>query len=194
VLELGGAGSDRDSDVLRIGRQPPEWEDDTATAAAAEAIGVRFHGRPPLGTSYRDLMAFYRRSRFVVAFSNLVAPAPHTHPTKAYFTGRWTDALANGASVAGIHPIEDKGVADLMWEGALLPLGRIDLVENLADIARAAQAWTPEVARHNHLMALRRLDWRWRLRDVAAWLGLAAPALEREIDRLAGRIERLDRG
>jgi hypothetical protein len=193
VLGLGGAGSDRDIDVLRIGRQPPEWDDDAATAAAAEAMGVRFHGRPPMDASYRDLMAFYRRSRFVIAFSNLAAPAPHTHPTKSYFTGRWTDALANGASVAGIHPVEDRALAELLWDGALLPFGRIDLMENLGEIARAAEAWTPEVPRHNHIMALRRLDWRWRLRDVAAWLGLAVPALDTEIERLAGCIEKLSR-
>jgi hypothetical protein len=190
VLDLGGAGSARDTDLLRIGRQPPEWDDDATTASAAAAIGLRFRGRPPMDTSYGMLMGFYRETRFVIAFSNLAAPAPHTHPTKAYFTGRWTDALANGASVAGIHPLDDRGVADLLWDGALLPLGRIDLNENLADIARVARQWTPETARHNHLMALERLDWRWRLRDVAAWLGLSFPALEAEVERLGERIER----
>jgi hypothetical protein len=76
-------------------------------------------------------MEYYRRARFVVAFSNLAAPAKYTHPTKAYFTGRWTDALANGAVVAGIHPVEDAGVGDLLWDGALLSFDRIDLAENI---------------------------------------------------------------
>lgn len=191
VLDLGGPGAARDIDVLRMGRQPPEWEDDDRTSLAAQSLGLAFHGRPPMGARYADLMEIYRRSRFVVAFSNLAAPARHTHPAKAYFTGRWTDALANGATVAGIHPLEDRGVADLLWDGALLSLGRIDLEENLAEIGRALRAWTPEAARHNHRMALERLDWRWRLRDLAAWLDLPVPALDAELDRLARRSESL---
>ncbi len=191
VLDLGGAGAARAIDVLRMGRQPPDWEDDDRTSLAAQARGLTFHGRPPMDLPYAQLMEIYRRSRVVVAFSNLAAPARHTHPTKAYFTGRWTDALANGTTVAGLHPLEDRGVADLLWDGALLSLGRIDLEENLAEIERAARAWTPDVARHNHRMAMERLDWRWRLRDLAAWLGLTAPALDAELDRLAGRVESL---
>jgi hypothetical protein len=136
-------------------------------------------------------MEYYRRARFVVAFSNLAAPAPHTHPTKAYFTGRWTDALANGAVVAGIHPTEDAGVGDLLWDGALLSFDRIDLAGNLEVLARAARDWTPEVAWRNHRLALERLDWRWRVRDVAAWLGLDAPDLDDEMERLTDRAERL---
>jgi hypothetical protein len=191
VLDLGGEGGVRDMDILRIGRQPDAWDDDARTAAAAAPLGLRFHGRPPLDTPYESLMDYYRRSRFVVAFSNLAAPAPHTHPTKAYFTGRWTDALANGAVVAGVHPVEDAGLADSLWDGALLSFDRIDLGENLAALARAAAAWTPEVARHNHLRALERLDWRWRLRDLAKWIGLSAPALDDDLGRLADRVERL---
>jgi hypothetical protein len=191
VLNLGGEGAGRDIDVLRIGRQPDEWEDDTRTAAAAGALGLRFHGRPPLDAAYGPLMDYYRQARYVVAFSNLAAPAAHTHPSKAYFTGRWTDALANGAVVAGIHPIEDSGVGDLLWDGALLSFDRIDLGENLEVLARAAREWTPETARHNHLLALERLDWRWRFRDVAAWLGLAAPALDDDLGRLVDKAERL---
>src|SRR5688572_17136302 len=34
VLRLGSGGADRRFDLLRVGRQPPAWEDDEATASA----------------------------------------------------------------------------------------------------------------------------------------------------------------
>jgi hypothetical protein len=119
-----------------------------------------------------------------VSFSNLAAPAPYTHPSKAYFTGRWTDAIASGAVVAGIPPLEDAGVAGLLWEGALLEFDRIDLEENLARLAEAVARWTPDVARRNRRNALARLDWRWGLKRLADRLEMRFPALESDLERL----------
>ena len=46
VLGLGSRVADRPWDLLRVGRQPPQWEDDDATAAAAAELSLRFHPRP----------------------------------------------------------------------------------------------------------------------------------------------------
>ena len=45
-----------------------------------------------------------RRPSSSSAFSNAVSPAPYTHPSREYLTGRWTDSLASGATTAGITP------------------------------------------------------------------------------------------
>ncbi len=189
VLDLGFGGSGRDIDVLRVGRQPDDWEDDLRSSEIAAAQGLVFHGRPPADISYSDLTKWYARSRYIIAFSNLAAPAPYTHPTKAYFTGRWTDALAGGAVVAGIAPMQDSGIAGRLWEGACLEFDGVDLVSNMETLARARTAWTPEVAEINYRNALLRLDWRHGIKVLADHLGLVAPTLEHELERLHARAE-----
>lgn len=189
VLGLGSARADRDIDVLRVGRQPPEWADDARSLELCRAAGLRFHGRPPFPPSdprdpsagHRALMEFYTRSKFLIAHSNLVAPAPYTHPHKAYLTGRWTDALACGAIVAGVAPHEDASVAELLWPGATLDFDQSDLRANVGQLADAVAGWTPEMAATNHQQALARLDWRWRFAALAERLGFRAPALEQEM-------------
>ena len=42
------------------------------------------------------------RAKYTLAFSNLVDASDYTHRSRAYITGRWTDALAHGAIVAGV--------------------------------------------------------------------------------------------
>lgn len=187
VLGLGSGREVRPIDILRVGRQPLSWEDDRLSAEAARAHGLTFHGRPPEGISYAELMGYYAQARFVIAFSNVVAPAPYNHPTKAYFTGRWTDALANGAVVAGIAPHQDIGIAARLWDGALLEFDGVDLERNLAVLEEAAARWHPDIARRNHLNALMRLDWRWGLKRLADRLDLPCPALDRDLDRLRER-------
>ena len=187
VLEMGSAAAERPLDILRIGRQPPEWDDDARTKAACAARGLVFHGRPPFpaspATQQTELMRdWYARAKFIIAHSNLAAPAPYTHPSRAYITARWTDALACGASVAGRQPEGDMALID--WPGATLETGVIDLEKNLDQIAEAVAAWTPARARENHRQALARLDWRWRIADLAARLGLASPVLSDEMARL----------
>jgi hypothetical protein len=50
------------------------------------------------------------------------------------------------------------------------------------------------VARYNHLMSLKRLDWRWRLRAIARAMGWEVPALEQDILRLEARIAAVAQG
>lgn len=191
ALDLGSAKADRTVDILRVGREPTAWEDDNRSAAAARQLGLRFQGRPETGISQAELMAHYADARYVIAFSNLAAPAFYTHPTKAYFTGRWTDALACGCVVAGIAPLQDTGIAEKLWDEACLELGSIDLIENLARIKEDAAGWSPDRARHNHYNALLRLDWRWGLTSLADRLGMRFPELDRDLDRLNDKAEKM---
>ena len=188
ALALGSDRAGRAVDLMRVGRQPGAWDDDARSAAAAARHGLVFAGRPPRTLSHRDLMGVYATARYVLAFSNLAAGAPYTHPAKAYYTGRWLDALACGASVAGIPPAGDAGLHAMLWPEALVTFDAIDPEDNLRVLARARAGWTGRRARLNHAGALRHLDWRWRLAELARTLGIRPPALAAELAALEGRL------
>ncbi|MEM6857730.1 MAG: hypothetical protein AAF559_07650 [Pseudomonadota bacterium] len=200
VLDLGSKSADRPIDVLRVGRQPAVWDDDNRNGTVCAAAGLKFSGRPPLfgtsasdtSTAHQSLCEYYAKAKFVVAHSNLVSPAAYTHPEKEYLTGRWTDALAAGAVVAGIHPYGDGSSEDLLWKGATLDFNQIDLKCNVEALVRATHEWNPNMASANHLQALIRLDWRWRLRSLADELSIRTPVLDGEIERLKARISFLE--
>lgn len=187
VLSLYEKRIDRTVDLLRVGRQPSEWDDDNRTSNACELLSIKFHGRPPDSNnplhSYQDLMEnWYCRSKIVVAHSNLAEPVSYGHPTKEYITARWTDSLACGAMVAGVQPNRDTQL--IKWPGALIDFERIHLKENLAQIRQALSEWVPDVANRNRLQALRKLDWRWRFKELAYRLGIESSALENEIMKI----------
>lgn len=189
VLDMGSGAGTRAVDVLRLGRQPPEWDDDTVSSAACSNAGLRFAGRPPLlddpAENQRAIMAALAGARFIIAHSNLAAPAPYTHRSEEYITARWTDSLASGAIVAGVQPRGDASMARLLWPGAVLDFDRIDLAHNVAALAEARAVWKPEDAATNHFEALIRLDWRWRLTELLTRLGLdMPPALAADLARL----------
>lgn len=195
VLGLGSGQAERPVDVLRLGRQPPEWDDDATSKAFCAARGIRFAGRPAFCSEpdqqAASLMATLATTKFVIAHSNLAAPAPYTHPTKDYITGRWTDALAAGVTVAGCQPHGD--LAGINWPGATLDFDRIDLAENVQTLCSMLEQWEPRIALQNHLNALRFLDWRWRFREIMQKLENPAPFLDVEIDRLQQLIQSTDR-
>jgi hypothetical protein len=187
ALRLGSAGGDRPVDLLRFGRQPPPWEDDAATAEACRARGIAFAGRPATRgdatEGQRALMATLARARFTLSFSNRVSPSVQTHPTREYLTARWVDAIAAGATVAGVPP-RCRAATEMLWPGALLDLGTTDREEGLARIADAVREWTPERARRNHRGALERLDWRWSFQAIAEALGVRPAPLQADLERL----------
>lgn len=184
VLRLGSDNPSRHFDLLRFGRQPVTWDDDVTTASQCDARGIVFRGRPPeledASESELSLMGFVRNTRFTLAFSNRVSPNPQTHPTREYITGRWTDALAAGATVAGIPPCSGS-VTSLLWPEALLDLGTVDQPDGLEVLASALRKWTPAQARLNYLKSLERLDWRWRFKRIADLLGVHSPQLDKEL-------------
>jgi len=194
VLLLGSDTAERPIDLLRVGRQPPSWDDDLATAAACRGVGLCFHGRPErredASEGQRVLLGAFAKAKFTLSFSNLVNPLQYTHPTRSYITGRWTDALAAGATVAGVPP-QGPSVDQLLWPEALLDVGTIERDAGLAVVRRAVERWTPARARINYLNALEHLDWRHRFVRIAASLDLDAPALRRETLELDRRLKAL---
>jgi hypothetical protein len=194
ALRLGSGESNRNWDVTRVGRQPPEWEEDQCASEAASLLGIRYRPRPAsngLNTlqNQRLMMDVYADTKYVLAFSNAVNPEPYTHPTREYLTGRWVDGLAGGAVLAGVPP-KGASVDQLLWEGATLDFGTIGLDEGLRSLSAALLQWSPQCALKNYAMALKKLDWRWRFKILADSYGLKPSMLAREIDLLQDRISR----
>jgi hypothetical protein len=192
ALRLGQGGARRDWDLMRVGRQPPEWEDDLDVALASESLGIRYRGRPDSSglnalQNQKLMMNAYGASRFILAFSNAVNRDPNNHPTREYLTGRWVDALGCGSIVAGVAP-RGPNTYGLLWAGATLELGSVRRSEGLQVIAAALRQWTPDMAATNYQMALRRLDWRWRFKTLADVCAIRSAPLAKELQLLEERI------
>jgi hypothetical protein len=188
VLGFDGMRAAREWDVTRVGRQPPEWSDDAETSRALESLGMKFRGRPStedLTTleNQRSLMGIYADSKYILAFSNSVNPEIYTHPTRQYLTGRWMDSLSCGATVAGIRP-RSETADELLWPGATLEFPSVARSEGLEVLAGAIGNWNPQIAVRNHLMALQKLDWRWRFDTLAAHFRINPGLLAKELKRL----------
>ena len=83
-----------------------------------------------------------------------------------------------------------RGGAWAAGEGVLRPWSPRTQRQEKQAVAEAVTAWTPEQARHNHRMALQRLDWRHSLKRIAQAMSVATPALDEEL----ARIDSLTRG
>lgn len=187
VLNLGSSNPVRQLDLVRFGRQPKDWDDDQVNARACQSLRLTFHGRPPSFSdateNERGLMGILSETKFALAFSNRANPTIQTHPVREYITGRWTDALASGATVAGIPP-RSETVQELLWPEALLDLGTVDQTEGLNLIASAVREWTPERAQLNYTRSLENFDWRWRFKTLAEALDIHSIDLDVELARL----------
>jgi len=187
VLNLGSSNPVRQLDLVRFGRQPKAWDDDLVNAGACQSLGVNFLGRPPSFSDATDnergLMGTLSKTKFALAFSNRANPTIQTHPEREYITGRWTDSLASGATVAGIPP-RSESVQSLLWPEALLDIGTVDRTEGLKVIASAVRIWTPERAQLNYIRALETFDWRWRFKTLAEALDTHSSELDAELARL----------
>jgi hypothetical protein len=195
ALRLGSCSPHRNWDITRVGRQPPEWEEDATASEAASLVGIKYRGRPAFNgmntlQNQRSMMEVYADTKYVLAFSNAANPEPYTHPTRQYLTGRWVDGLAGGSVIAGVHPEGDSAHA-LLWEEATLNLGTVRREEGLRVLAAALRQWTPQLAVRNHTMALKTLDWRWRFQVLAASFGLSCARLAGEIKLLQERVAAL---
>ena len=192
ALRISAISSKRNIDILRVGRQPKQWDDDDQTAQACGALSLTFQGRPPMVDDYRksynDLIAnWYSQSKVVIAHSNIASPVSYGHASKEYITARWTDSLACGASIAGVQPLQDIDLVN--WDGALIHFDQIDLEENLLQISEFLQNWTAKNAETNKLEALRRLDWRWRFDLIARRLECGTQILDHELSSLQSTIK-----
>jgi hypothetical protein len=198
ALRLGSAAQQRPWDVTRVGRQPPQWEDDIVAAAAATSLGIAYQGRPQshnLTTveNQRLMMSVYGSSKYVLAFSNSINREHWTHPTRQYLTGRWVDSLACGAVVAGVAP-RSESTDELLWPGATLELGGVEREPGLRVLADAIKQWTAATALRNSAAALRKLDWRWRFKVIAETFGLRSAQLDAELVQLQEKANAIQPG
>ncbi len=191
TVRVGWTGEQKTTDLLRVGRQPPAWSDDTQTQLDASAVGVDFLGRPPfavdhLGTA-NALYGQLKQAKYVLAFSNKLSPAKYTHPTREYLTGRWMDALAAGCIVAGAPPA-CQSARELLWDGAVLLLPHDDRLVGLDVLAQQLRGWTEERARLNVSAARATLDWRRRFQVIAGDLGVDTSTLDMELEMINGQL------
>ena len=190
TLQIEHAFNHRSIDLLRVGRQPKIWNDDEVTAHTAKFYGIEFHGRPPMARTGDEnqklLRDRLRESKFVLAFHNLISPAPYTHPTRDYLTGRWMDALAAGATVVGAAPV---AATYTLWPGATVEIEPNDLDLGMRQVRDLVSVWTPEHAEKQRQQARSVLDWRLRLRDIARVMELSPPKLEEQLRRLGVPLE-----
>jgi hypothetical protein len=193
AVGLGQGGAARAWDVTRVGRQPPEWDNDAEVGQAAALLGISHRGRPDstglnaVQNQKMMMTTVYANTKYLLAFSNAVNRDPNNHPTREYLTGRWVDGLAGGAVIAGVAP-RGSNTENLLWPGATLELGGIRRGEGLRVLADALEQWTPDVAAHNYRMALQRLDWRWRFKSIAEICAVQSGPLAREIKSLEAQL------
>ncbi|MGO1198331.1 MAG: glycosyltransferase [Dermabacteraceae bacterium] len=193
TLAIKELPAERPVDLLRVGRQPAAWDDDRRTEEAASAVGLTFEGRPAMDpdpeVNQQNVRSALLRSKFVLAFSNLVSPAAYTHPTRDYVTGRWTDALGAGAIVVGVAP---RAADRTLGPASTIEIDPGDLSRGLEQIREAVDRWTRSAPEQTHARARARLDWRWRIHEIALALELAPSArFQDELSALgAGAINR----
>ena len=194
VLSQPPAPLERGIDLLRVGRQPVDWQQDDLTAKLSADLGLAFSPGPPIlqdsTANQASLMHAMRSAKFTLSFSNLVSPANYTHPTMDYVTGRWTDALASGAAVAGIPPSCIAG-RELLWDEGLLRVPAKDRMRGLQIVAEAVADWDPSHAHAIHLRALKTLDWRVRFNELVHVAEIYRGRLDDELERRDRRLDQL---
>lgn len=194
ALGLGSYSGDRPVDLLRFGRQPPAWNDDHDTAVAAARHGISFAGRPRFHQDPEDGFAELQRNlsvaKVTLAFSNRVNRELYNHPTREFVSYRWVDAISAGAVVAGTLP-RTMTAEKVLWPEATIEVNPNDLDAGLSVIKDYARSWTAEVPMRQYLGALKNLDWRWRLSQMAEEMGVDAPLLDKEIGILQARVQQL---
>lgn len=189
TMKFVSVPSVRSLDLLRLGRQPDAWQSDSDIQKRAGLLGLRFGGRPRMGTTGAENQEIVREAlrstKYLLAFHNLVSPASYTHPSRTYLTGRWMDALGAGTIVAGAAP---KAASYTLWPGATVEIDHDDLDRGLNTLAGEIEHWTPSLSMWTQRQARRHLDWRYRLDEIASTLQVAAPSLSRELADLRSRV------
>ncbi|GAB2904232.1 hypothetical protein GCM10027027_20010 [Neomicrococcus lactis] len=181
-------------DLLRVGRQPLEYDDDVLTLSDASQLGINFAGRPAFGSdeseSQRNLYRALATTKSVLAFSNLVDGSKYTHPTKEYVTGRWLDALASGAAIGGAFPNTETS-RSLVPEVGRFDVNALDRSRGLGEVRSWLQSWSEDKASVLRKHAVDHLDWRYRLASIDAHLDLGSRQLKEEIQQLKQLSSRL---
>lgn len=184
VLRLGGRNDRRTIDILRLGRQPDCFDNDKTNDDFFASVGLKYQGRPNLDLAYGDLFAdYFLKTKYVLAHSNLADSSAYTHPEKEYITARWTDPLACGCIIIGKQPVTDYAFERYLWPQAVVDIDLPERIDRL-DVDAFRLSWSSDTALYNYKMALERLDWRWRFKDIADYFGINCARLHSEIDEI----------
>ncbi len=177
----------RTNDLLVYGRQPPNYNYDVVEGVARDA-GLSVQLRVPAdmdpARNQVNLFKAISHAKFALAFCNTVHYHFDLPGVGSFLTFRWLDILAGGATVAGVLPRPRGYETTVGWEGAHLELPA-DVSEGMATLAEQVRSYDPLVGIRNHYESLVRNDWRLRLRDIFAAIGLEMPlSLKTELKRL----------
>jgi hypothetical protein len=181
----GLPSAERDIDVLRLGRQPTAWEDDTKNQRFFADHRLTYEGRFPAAAganNQQQVRDHLLRAKVVLASSNLASPAPYTHPTREYITARFTDAVACGTLIAGQPP--RCRAAELLPKAGLVAIDVTSREAGLSRLKAAVDGWSAATADSIHAHALTHLDWRHRVRHLAEDLGVTTPTMTSELAML----------
>ena len=196
VLGYGSNALERPLDMVAYGRQNADY---------LRVFKERFNDPRSKRFLYHDTFSNARTSDFRdnrrliwkllhksrIALSFDVLATPESRPGDRYrsiIPIRYYEAAAAGTAIVGRHPVvpempEQFGWADATIELPDTPGEALEFVEALLQDEARMRA----IHARNHAEALARHDWRYRIRDMLAHLGLPLPErLRQALDVLAG--------
>jgi hypothetical protein len=196
VLRFGSNRTGRPLDIVAYGRQAQAYLQ-PIEEAFNDPRSDRFLYLDTLNgartRSFRDnrrlIWKLLHKSRCALAFD--VLATPDERPGDRYrsiIPLRYYEAAAAGTAIVGVHPVVPEMQAEFAWPEATIdlphsPKEAVGFLEALLDDGPRLDA----IHRRNHLEAWMRHDWRYRIRDMLAMLGLELPPrLAAELAILAG--------
>ena len=126
-----------------------------------------------------------------IALAYDVLKTPSERFFMSFVSQRWFECLAAGCMIIGRRPVCPEADDLLNWEDATIevpddPNSLIPFVEDLLNNKKRLQS----TQSRNYLNALGRHDWRYRIADMLAYLGLKQPiALQRSLVNLQEKYE-----
>jgi len=183
ALGHGACGGNRPIDVVGYGRQIEGVHESLQKTFNSPGTGkVYFHStfkHTRVKNWREDRMLFWkimRRAKISLAYC-FVETNRDTALGVSPLTARWFEAITAGCAIVGRRPRSPDADRLLDWRDAVIDLPEetrqcVPFLEALiGDTERMAG-----ISRRNYLEALRRHDWRHRLRDMFDALGLPLPA------------------
>ncbi len=190
ALLLGADNSNRKIDLLRIGRQPECWNDDTVNEKLLSENNLIYQGRPPESeqakepfdcSGYIELVKnYYSHAKFVLAQSNFADTSIYTHPSREYITARWTDAIASGCVVIGCQPLTCSTYSSFDYQATV----HIQDFENKTVFIEKISQWKDTTPKANYHMALQNLDWRWKFLIILNTFDLVSEELNQDLTKI----------
>lgn len=186
--------SNKDVDVVRVGRQPEAWSDNQINQKYFTQKSLIYLGSPHIPGGHfkleEHLEQTLARSKFLLAFNNLSSPAAYTHPTRSYLTSRWVKGISYGAVMLGAIPTS-KTALELLPRWVHVEISPTSPKDAVEGITQASEQWDPRLPYALHAYACSVFDWRHRFAEIFSDLGFESPNLEQDIKTLEERSKKL---